>query len=385
MSPDLLRYRAGPRALRRLRRDGLAAGSIRAVFGPASGPKWLVLAGLDRALLDSGLLQPCPRSGRRTLLAGSSAGAWRMLAFACRDPQRAHRRLLERYVEQVFSPRDTPRTVSLAYRALLAELLTDDAHILDHPRFDLAIHTARARLGASRAALIASILAAASVGLCAGAARSLSRRATGSWHGRDGPRGSAAGGSSRGASGLLFERVLFHSRPARFRQPFDGRLVTLDRHNLLAAARASGSVPIYLEAIRDIPGAPPGGYVDGGLTDYHLNQTYAEADSGIVLLPHFRQRIVPCWLDRWRPAPSPSTATTSDLLQLYPSPELESRLAGGQLPDRGDFKRFMANPGERIRRWRAAVTASEALGEQFLADLESGRLPDRVRPIASPP
>ena len=148
-----LRYRAGPRALERLRQRGLGPGMVRAVVGPATGPRWLALAGLDRALLSTDLL-----TGDRILLAGASAGAWRMLTFTCRNPRDAHQRLLDGYIEQVFRRGETPARVSRAYRDLLAGVIGDDTdHILQHPSFDLAIHTARCRAGGSRSALLASL------------------------------------------------------------------------------------------------------------------------------------------------------------------------------------------------------------------------------------
>ncbi len=344
---SLLRYRAGPRALARLRSDGLGPGSIDAVVGPASGPRWLALAGLDRALLETGLL-----SRGRILLAGASAGAWRMLAFACRDPRGAHRRLLDGYVGQVFQRGDTPTDVGRAYHDLLAEVVAGDAdHILDHPVFDLAIHTARCRAGGTRPALAASLLAAAALNL-----------------------------ATDRATGAGFERVLFTSRPSLLPRPFDGRLVTLERRNLLAAARASGTVPLYLEAVRDIPGAPAGAYVDGGLTDYHLRATYVEADRALVLLPHYQRAVLPRWLDRFRRSRRPSPEAVADLLQIYPSQDFVASLPAGHVPDRDDFKRFIDDPRERIRRWHAVASASDALGEELLADLESGRLVDRVEP-----
>jgi hypothetical protein len=47
----------------------------------------------------------------------------------------------------------------------------------------------------------------------------------------------------------------------------------------------------------DIPGAPPGAYWDGGITDYHLHLDYASAPHDtndatdaprLVLYPHFQ-------------------------------------------------------------------------------------------------
>ena len=343
---DLLHYRAGPRALERLRRDGLGPGSIGALVGPASGPRWLALAGLDRALLGSDLL-----SRGRVLLAGASAGAWRMVAFAARDPLAAHERLLEGYVRQVFHKGDTPASVSRAYAAMLAEVVEGDAaHILGHPVFDLAIHTARCRAGGSRPALLASLLAAGALNVAT-------------------PRATAMG----------FERVLFSSRPDRL-PDFDGRVVPLRPDNLLAVTRASGTVPLYLEAVRDIPGAPHGAFVDGGLTDYHLRQAYLEDDDRLVLLLHYQRAMFPRWLDRFRPSRRPSPEATANLLQIYPSAAFIAGLPDGHIPDRDDFKRFADNPKERIRRWRRVAAASEALGEQLLADLASGRV-DLVEPL----
>ena len=84
-----LRYRAGERAFRRIREEGFRPESIRAVLAPASGPKWLVLAGLDRALMGSGFAAKAAKAAG-VLLAGSSAGAWRALALASRDPLKTH-------------------------------------------------------------------------------------------------------------------------------------------------------------------------------------------------------------------------------------------------------------------------------------------------------
>jgi hypothetical protein len=35
-----------------------------------------------------------------------------------------------------------------------------------------------------------------------------------------------------------------------------------------------------LQAVHDIPGAPPGAYWDGGITDYHLHLDYLSAADG---------------------------------------------------------------------------------------------------------
>ncbi len=135
------------------------------------------------------------------------------------------------------------------------------------------------------------------------------------------------------------------------------------------------------DAVRDPPGAPAGAYVDGGLTDYHLNQRYVEPGEGVVLLPHYRREVLARWLDKRKPSRALPADVTADLLQIYPSAEFFARLPDGRIPDREDFRRFAGRPEVRIERWRTAVAESEALGEELLADLESGCLPDLVEPF----
>ena len=78
-----------------------------------------------------------------------------------------------------------------------------------------------------------------------------------------------------------------------------------------------------LRSVNNIPGAPPGAYWDGGITDYHLHLNYAtdliaayasgdwatsqnDAEdrplavpgAGLVLYPHFQKSVVPGWLDK---------------------------------------------------------------------------------------
>lgn len=353
MAGPLLRYRAGPRALEQIRRDGLRPGMVSALVGPASGPRWLILEALDRVLLGAGILGSS-RAGR-TLLAGSSAGAWRMMALASRDPLEAHRRLLDAYVSQVFPPSVAPEVVSDAYRTLLHNLFVDELdHLLSHPTFDLAVHTSRLRRGRSKSAFVASFVAAAVF-------NPLISRST----------------------DLFFERVLFHSRPEAIISPFTGRVVPLSRDNLIDAVLASGTVPIYLRPVGDPVGGPRGHYFDGGLLDYHLRQCWSGASGDLVLFPHYQERILPRWLDRFLPwHRRPATQALDDLLQIYPTSEFLAGLPEGQAPDREDFTRFAHRPEERLRRWRESIRQAEALGEELREDLAMGRVGERVQLIS---
>lgn len=352
-----LLYRAGPVARATIRRHGLQPRHIRAFAGPASGPKWLVLIGIDRAIIESGLLTDTSRGtdGTRTLLVGSSAGGWRALAMACPDPVAAHRELEAAYVGQVFGRDVTPAQISAAYHTMLGRLMTParTRYLLDAATVDVALHVARARgpAGSSRHRIQGASMVVAA-GLNAVSARTMR---------------------------LFFRRVLLHTRPQRWRADFDGDVVPLTEDNLLPAALSTGTIPLYMNAVRELPGAPGGRFIDGGLTDYHLNQRYTDDPEGIVLFPHFQERIVPNWFDRYHPRRTPSESVIDHVLQVYPSPDFVAGLPGGRVPNRDDFILLIDEPELRIRQWREAAAASERLGEQFLDDLERGRIPDLMR------
>lgn len=71
--------------------------------------------------------------------------------------------------------------------------------------------------------------------------------------------------------------------------------------NLKPALQASGSIPYLMNGVQQIPGAPKGVYRDGGPVDYHLDVPFGLDGSGIVLYPHFSQRIIPGWFDKHLP------------------------------------------------------------------------------------
>ena len=90
-----LTLRAGPDALRIIRERGLRAEDVDVVPGASGGPKWLVLAGLDRFFL--GEFFNAPRE-RPLHLIGSSIGSWRLACLAQRDPLAALARAHEAYL-----------------------------------------------------------------------------------------------------------------------------------------------------------------------------------------------------------------------------------------------------------------------------------------------
>ena len=344
---------AGSEALAMLRRDGFRADAFSTLLGASGGPKWLVLSSIDRVLarrLVGNRASPLHAFG-------TSIGAFRHTCLAQREPLPALDRFEEAYVAQSYERKPTPAEVTAESRRILEVLLGGDGanEAVGHPRMRLHVGAVRGRglLGSdSRVPL------ALGLGFAAGT-NALSRRLL----------------------GLSLERVVFHSTVAP-QFAFDDlptRQVRLDAGNLGAATLASGSIPMVMAAVRDVPGAPRGLYRDGGLTDYHFAMDF-DAPRGLVLYPHFFDRIVPGWFDKplsWRKARGRLLDRT---VFVAPSREFVATLPGGKVPDRDDF---VTHPtAERQRRWKNVLTACRRLGEEFEELLEGNRLASAARPFA---
>ena len=76
--PDCLSVRAGPAARAHLEREGFDPAHVRMMVGASGGAKWLVLAGLDRALIRNIV----PRFEGPVHLLGSSIGVGAVLLLA---------------------------------------------------------------------------------------------------------------------------------------------------------------------------------------------------------------------------------------------------------------------------------------------------------------
>lgn len=352
---DALQILAGRRALETLRERGLHADDIGIVAGASGGPKWLVLAGLDRVLFGGFLTAPRERPLH---LIGSSVGSWRMACLAQRDPVAAIERFETAYIEQQrYSPRPSPREVSAVGNRLLDALLGPDGadQILQNETRRLHVVTVRARGLAASERRLPQL---ASFGFAA-LANMISRR-TLAWQ---------------------FERVIFDNAgddsPFRHFDDFPTRHVPLTGENLRPALMASGSIPMVLEGVR-IPGARRGVYRDGGVIDYHLDIDYGRG-AGLVLYPHFYPHIVPGWFDKPLPWRTPSPRNFDRVVLLAPTDAFVASLPGGRIPDRKDFHRY--DEAERVRLWRRVVDASRRLGEAFAELNATGRWAEHVRPL----
>lgn len=325
---------------------------VEIVPGAAGGPKALGIAGLDRAIFGDWLAS-APRVRH---LIGASIGAWRFAAASCPDPVKALGEFARLYTQQSYPPRPSRNFVSQAARTMLGELFAGkEAQILASPWNRLHIITVRGRWPLTRDSSFHTPLG---FGMAA-MANVIGRRHL---------------------ARFIDRTVFFDARdhppvmPERF-DAFHTHTVTLDAQNLGEALLASASIPMVLEGVVNIPSAPLGIYWDGGLIDYHLHLPYHHAE-GLVLYPHFTDRIVPGWLDKAMPWRRARGEWLDNVVLVAPSREYLATLPHGRLPSRQDFKRFAGDDARRMAAWRKAISESERLGDAFL---EFARNPDLAR------
>jgi hypothetical protein len=344
-----LQIHAGPSALRHLQRDGLRPQDVRAIPAAAGGPKGLVLNALDRFVFGRWLAG----SSHPVHLLGASIGAWRMATACLTDPAAEFTQMADDYIRQDY-PHESgkpPRAaeVSRLFGDKLAERFAGrEALVLGHARYRLHVFTSRGRHLLRRQGRVRTPLGY----LGAFATNAVSRRAMGGW----------------------LERVVFSD--ARTPLPihlhdFRTQVVPLTEANLRPSVLASCSIPFWLDAVHDIPGAPPGAYWDGGITDYHLHLDYASMHEGLVLYPHFQKTVIPGWLDKALRHRHRATAHLDNLVVLAPSAAWVATLPNAKLPDRSDFQRYGDDLPGRIAAWSAALSASQQLAEEFARWLDN--------------
>jgi Patatin-like phospholipase len=351
-------FRAGPRALAHIREHGLRAQDIDIIPGAAGGPKALGLHGLDVALFGEWLAQ-APKV--RHLL-GSSIGAWRFASAMRKNPTDALRHFVQVYSAQHYSRPFTKRAITQYCRGMMRELFADAAEdILNHPYYRLSILVVRGR------GMLARETSRTTAGFVAAA---------------------LANSVSRHHLNRFVSRTVFHdareSLPifdASNEKPFDKfhtDHIVLTPENLSPALLASGSIPLVLEGVTHIPGAPPGTYWDGGIIDYHIHWPY-QRTKGLVLYPHFTDKIIPGWLDKSLPWRKAKGEWLDNLVLVSPSKEYFARLPHGKLPDRNDFKKFIDDPAARKKYWKTAIAESQRLGDEFLECVNRNDFVDNVK------
>ncbi len=347
-----LLFKAGPAAFEDIRKRGFSSERIGTIAGASGGAKWLVLSQLDRVMVNEVL----PAIAGPVHLIGSSIGSWRFACYAQDDPLAAIERFEEAYLAQTYSDKPDVAEITAKTREILKHVIGPQGaqQIVEHARCRLHIMTVRCGyLTATdwRPLLTAGLLIAA-----------------------------AGNVFSRRSLGLFFSRALFFDSrelpPFYNASGFPLHRVPLTAENLGDAVMASGAIPLVIAGVRDIAGAPPGMYRDGGVIDYHLDLPLSDPDR-LTLFPHFFEQLTPGWFDkplRYRRHGSDATDRT---VLICPSPEFIASLPHGKVPDRHDFVNF--EPAERERNWRRVVAECGRLADELHDVLANDRLAARLQ------
>jgi hypothetical protein len=350
MSPTPpLTIRAGATARSVLAERGFEPDAFSTLVGASGGPKWLVLRQLDELLAERFV------AGRVTPLAtlGSSIGSYRHACLARSDPRTALARFFEAYVGQCYEGTPTLDDVTGESARVLEYLLEEKGaeEVVSNPNVHTHIVASRLRGGGADAGLGFRLRIGASA---------------------------AANALGRGSLRHFYERAVFGPEESRIAySDLATRHVPLTVENLRGALLASGAIPMLMRGVRDIPGAG-GTWFDGGILDYHFDFEF-ESPQGLMLFPHFFDRITPGWFDKALPWRKPRAAALDRVVMLAPSVAFVASLPGGKVPDRKDFVELSNDA--RIERWHAVDTACGALAEDLADLIDGNRWASRVQPF----
>lgn len=346
MNYPLLKIFAGADALAHIRENGLTSTDISMVLGASGGPKWLSLYAMDRYLLSEWF------ADRTTPLdvLGTSAGAWRMACYAQKGSVAAIERFFNEYISQQYSDNPSPKEVADMIGQSLDALLGEsgEEEILNNTqvRYHTIVTRCRGLAGVEQKQ-------AQTLGLVgAMTANVFARSAMRPW----------------------VQRTLFHhpdDLPHIEHFPyFPAVKVAFTAENLRPAMLATGSVPLMIRGVKNIPGAPRGTYRDGGITDYQFDLPVLP-ETGFVLYPHyFAKAPKGGWFDkrlRWR---SVSREHYRRTIIIAPSWEFAATLPNGRIPDLDDFFEFKYP--ERRQCWDIATRECERLGDA-LAEIDQNQ------------
>ncbi|WNC67069.1 patatin-like phospholipase family protein [Thalassotalea nanhaiensis] len=348
MSKALAVY-AGKTALAQIKEQGISQEQFKLLVGASGGPKWFVLAGLDRFLCGEFF------KSRQTPLytLGSSAGAWRFSCYAQQDPLAAINRLIDGYSHLTYPSDASISEVTIQSEKLLAHIVSKNAdEIASNPMIKSTLIVAKSK-GLTRYENKYIQL----LGLLSSA---LANRV------------------NRKHLGKYYQRTVFSTDitqiPFDYDDGIDSKVVALTKHNIHQALQATGSIPMVINGVKDIEGAGVGMFRDGGIIDYHFDQPFLPnaKDSGLVLYPHFYNEFKPGWFDKYIKHRFANKKHFDKTLVLAPTDEFVAKLPYGKIPDRKDFTQLSAS--ERIKYWQTVIGESERLAEEFASLCQSDDL-----------
>ena len=351
---DNISILAGSKAIDIIRAEGLEPSRIKVLAGASGSAKFLVLTGIDRILMSLFKNRTDP-----LYLIGTSIGAFRMAAFCQKDPLAAIEALEREYIAQQYDLRPSKEDITRESLRILNAFI-DDKEIeamLNHPfmKINFLSNKCKGLLKKENFMLQwLGIMLAAGVNLL-----------------------------SRNGLGYFFERALFcgpdKTPPFAAMNQFPMNIYDLTPSNFKSALLSSGSIPIVMEGISSIEGAP-GIFRDGGILDYHLDIPFLPDEDGLVLYPHFYKKITPGWFDKGLNR-KPCSSNMENVVLIAPSDTFVKSLPFAKIPDRKDFTTFKGKDKERMVYWRAVVEKNRQLGDEFFEAIQSGKISQVVKPI----
>ncbi|MEH6712610.1 MAG: patatin-like phospholipase family protein [Paraglaciecola polaris] len=333
---------AGKSALVLIEKEGFQQHVFSSFLGASGGPKWFSLFGLDKHLFGHFFTQ---RSQPLNLI-GSSAGAFRAACFAQNDPVPAISRLAKYYSQTSYADKVTPLEISDSARVLLDHVLGENGaqEIIDNPIFK------------------AHFLVAKSNGLVASERKPLQIAGL--------VKSYALNRFNRKLLTKQYERFVFQNARSTLNikdeSGFLTHKVSLTQDNIKESLLASGSIPMVMLGIKNIPGAPNGMYRDGGIIDYHFDISLNNS-SGLTLYPHFNAQPKAGWFDKSLKRPV-NLQNYDKTVMLVPSSKFVDSLPFGKIPDREDFTKMTTDV--RIAYWQKVLQETEALAVSFAEFVE---------------
>lgn len=343
---------AGKTAMETIKENGFRQELFSSFLGASGGPKWFCLYSLDKYLFGEFFKD---RTTELNLI-GSSAGAFRSACFAQKDPVKAIDRLAKDYAETTYSDKAKPKEITDKAKELLDILFgnTGAKEIIDN-------HIFKAHFIVAKSNGLTQFENKYLQGL--GLVNSYLRNR------RD-----------RAKLKSQYERFVFQSPHSSlsFTDPdnIPTTSINLTERNIKSALLASGSIPLVMEGIKNIPEAPKGMYRDGGIIDYHFDLNIK--NSGLILYPHFNSAPKSGWFDK-SSSRQPRHENYDKVVLICPSPEFVSSLPYGKIPDRTDFTELDAST--RIRYWKTVFSETQKTADTLSDWLNSGQIVKNIKPM----
>lgn len=340
---------AGKTAREKIKQEGFHQDLFTSFLGASGGPKWFTLYGLDKYIFGEFFKN---RTQELNVI-GSSAGAFRAACFAQNDPVAAIERLAKYYAATVYSDKPSPEEISRTGVTLLAKVFgpTGAQEIIDNPIFK------------------AHFVVAKSNGLVKFENKFLQMSGLLNSYIKN--------RISRKLLNKTYERFIFQSPKSTIslkdEHNFSTHSVDLTLENINDALLASGSIPLVMQGVKDISGAPKGMYRDGGIIDYHFDVEIENSD-GLTLYPHFNSAPKAGWFDKSLNR-QVNPKHYDNVVMVVPSDEFVNSLPYRKIPDREDFTKLTAD--ERITYWHKVLEETEKLAtcfDSFLKEQDTSKI-----------